>query len=237
MTSLSIQNAAAGYGHTLVLRDVSLEIPEGEVVCLLGANGAGKTTLIRVLSGLLPLKSGSIKLGGDDISRLDPISIVSRGVATVPEGRRIFPDLTVRENLQIGAYHRRRSYAGSNELDFAFEMFPRLKERADQMGGTLSGGEQQMLAIGRALMSKPKTLLLDEPSMGLAPILIQAVFETIAQLSRTGITILLVEQNAAAALDVASHGYVLDRGEIALRGRADDLKADPRVQESYLGLA
>lgn len=237
MTSLSIENAAAGYGNTLVLRDVSLDIPEGEVVCLLGANGAGKTTLIRVLSGLLPLKSGRIKLGGEEISRLDPIAIVSRGVATVPEGRRIFPDLTVRENLRIGAYNRRRQYAGPSELDFAFEMFPHLKERADQLGGTLSGGEQQMLAIGRALMSKPKTLLLDEPSMGLAPILIQAVFDTIAQLSRTGITILLVEQNAAAALDVANHGYVLDRGEITLHGRAAELKADTRVQESYLGLA
>ena len=233
---LRVETVHAGYGRTRVLRGISLEIADGEVVCLIGPNGAGKTTAIRTIAGQIPVEAGRISWQGRDISSAASADIVGLGIATVPEGRRIFSELTVHENLLTGAYHRRRSFAGSGELDFAFEMFPRLKERMRQLGGTLSGGEQQMLAIARALMARPRLLLLDEPSMGLAPILIEQVFETIARLARGGMTILLVEQNAEMALQAASRAYVLERGEIVLSGPSAEVAGNPQVQQSYLGL-
>ncbi|MGE0853424.1 MAG: ABC transporter ATP-binding protein [Hyphomicrobiaceae bacterium] len=226
----------AGYGKTRVLRGISLDVADGEVVCLIGPNGAGKTTAIRAIAGQIPVIAGSISWQGRDISALPGADIIGLGIATVPEGRRIFPELSVRENLLTGAYHRRRDFAGEGELDFAFDMFPRLKERVHQLGGTLSGGEQQMLAIARALMARPKLLLLDEPSMGLAPILIEQVFDTIARLAREGMTILLVEQNAEVALQTSSRAYILERGEIALSGPSPEIARDRQVQRSYLGL-
>jgi branched-chain amino acid transport system ATP-binding protein len=226
----------AAYGQSRVLRGISLDVADGEVVCLIGPNGAGKTTVIRAICGQIPVMAGRITWRGRDICEVPGADIVGLGIATVPEGRRIFPDLSVRENLLAGAYHRRRSFTGAAELDFAFQMFPRLKERQGQLGGTLSGGEQQMLAIARALMARPKLLLLDEPSMGLAPILIEQVFDTLARLAREGMTILLVEQNAEMALQTASRAYVLERGKIVLSGSSTELAHNQQVQRSYLGL-
>ena len=234
---LSLAGLEAGYGRTRVLRGIDLAIGAGEVVCLLGPNGAGKTTTIRAIAGLIRPGAGSIRLGGVDLAGQGAPAVVAAGIATVPEGRRIFPELTVRENLMLGAYHRRREWRGDGELDQAFAMFPRLEERERQAGGTLSGGEQQMLAIARALMSRPRVMLLDEPSMGLAPILIEAVFDAVRRLSGEGITILLVEQNAEAALEVAGRAYIMERGQIVLAGTAAALKDDPQVRESYLGIA
>jgi branched-chain amino acid transport system ATP-binding protein len=234
---LRVESLYAGYGTTTVLRGVTLDVGDGEVVCLIGPNGAGKTTTIRAIAGQIPITSGRIAWCGRDISAVPSANVVGLGIATVPEGRRIFPELTVRENLMIGAYHRRRAFEGEGELDFAFEMFPRLKERATQLGGTLSGGEQQMLAIARALMTKPRLLLLDEPSMGLAPILIETVFATIERVARGGMTVLLVEQNAEAALAIAARAYIMERGTIVLDGGAASIANDPRVQSSYLGVA
>jgi len=233
---LRLESVYAGYGATAVLRGITIDVADGEVVCLIGPNGAGKTTTIRAIAGQLPVASGRIVWQGRDTAAVPSAEIVGLGIATVPEGRRIFPELTVRENLMIGAYHRRRAFKGDSELDFAFEMFPRLKERARQLGGTLSGGEQQMLAIARGLMTRPRLLLLDEPSMGLAPILIEAVFETIERLARDGMTVLLVEQNAEAALAIAAQAYIMERGTIVLSGAAARIGNDPRVQHSYLGV-
>lgn len=234
---LRLDSVYAGYGATSVLRSITLDVGNGEIVCLIGPNGAGKTTAIRAIAGQIPVASGRIIWDGRDIAAVSSADVVGLGIATVPEGRRIFPELTVRENLLIGAYHRRRAFKGDGELDFAFEMFPRLKERAKQLGGTLSGGEQQMLAIARALMTKPRLLLMDEPSMGLAPILIEAVFETIERLARDGMTVLLVEQNAEAALAIAARAYIMERGAIVLAGNAAEIANDQRVQHSYLGVA
>ena len=234
---LRLQSVHAGYGSTIVLRGITLDVRDGEVVCLIGPNGAGKTTTISAIAGQIPVAAGRIIWNGRDIAAVSSADVVGLGIATVPEGRRIFPELTVRENLLIGAYHRRREFKGDSELEFAFVMFPRLKERAKQLGGTLSGGEQQMLAIARALMTKPRLLLLDEPSMGLAPILIEAIFETIERLARGGMTILLVEQNAEAALAIAARAYIMERGKIVLGGAAHGIATDPRVQHSYLGVA
>jgi branched-chain amino acid transport system ATP-binding protein len=234
---LRLDSVYAGYGATSVLRNVTIDVGNGEIVCLIGPNGAGKTTTIRAIAGQIPVASGRIVWDGRDIAAVSSADVVGLGIATVPEGRRIFPELTVRENLLIGAYHRRRAFKGDGELDFAFEMFPRLKERAKQLGGTLSGGEQQMLAIARALMTKPRLLLMDEPSMGLAPILIEAVFETIERLARDGMTVLLVEQNAEAALAIAARAYIMERGAIVLAGKAAEIANDQRVQHSYLGVA
>ena len=230
---LSIENLDVFYGRIQALRGLTLNVDEGEIVALLGANGAGKTTTLRTISGQHTPAAGSITLDGYRIDGLRAHEIVSLGITHVPEGRRIFPRMTVLENLRIGAYQRRGSAAP--DLDRVFELFPVLKERRTQHGGTLSGGEQQMLAIGRALMGKPRLLLLDEPSMGLAPMIVTRIFEILAQINAQGTTILLVEQNAAQALKLASRGYVLETGSIALSDRAETLLADDRVRSAYLG--
>jgi branched-chain amino acid transport system ATP-binding protein len=210
-------------------------VDEGEVVTLIGANGAGKSTTLRTISGLLPVDRGSIVYDGEDITGAEASSIVRKGVIQVPEGRRIFSPLTVRENLDMGAYTRHDSDEIQASLDYVFQLFPRMKERLEQTGGTLSGGEQQMLAVGRALMAKPKLLLMDEPSMGLAPILVEEIFDIIKEISQEGVTILLVEQNAHMALSVADRGYVLETGAIELEGSAKELAENARVQAAYLG--
>ena len=233
---LEARGIDAGYGQVQVLRGLNLVIHAGEIVCLLGPNGAGKTTTIRVLSGLIGASAGVVSMDGVEISGHGAPRVVAAGIATVPEGRRVFPQLTVRENLLLGAYSRRRAWRGDTELDVAYQMFPRLRERQRQLAGTLSGGEQQMLAIARALMSRPRVVLLDEPSMGLAPLLIEAVFETVERLSREGITVLLVEQNAEAALEIAHRAYIMERGQIVLSGAARELKENPQVRASYLGV-
>ena len=217
------------------LHGVSLEVRDGEVVALVGANGAGKTSTLRAVSGLLPLSTGRIELAGDRLDGLDPAAIVSRGVVHVPEGRKIFADLTVAENLAIGAYLHRDVAENRRRADEVLARFPRLRERQGQPGGTLSGGEQQMLAIARALMARPRVLLLDEPSMGLAPLLVEAVFDVIRDINAHGTTILLVEQNAAMALGIARRAYVMEAGRIVVEGEARHLAADPDVQRAYLG--
>lgn len=233
---LRMQGVSAAYGYVGVLNAIDLEIDRGEVVCLLGRNGAGKTTAIRTICGLLWPSAGSVTLAGRDISRATPMEIVAAGVSTVPEGRRVFASLTVRENLVLGAYSRADRRPGLVDCSEIFDLFPRLAERANQRAGTLSGGEQQMLAMGRAMMAKPQLLLLDEPSMGLAPILIEAVFDTIDSLAQRGITTLLVEQNAVAALDVSDRAYVLEQGRIVSHGPAAALSNDDAIRRSYLGI-
>lgn len=233
---LRLSNLHAGYGAASVLFGISLEVNDGEVVCLLGRNGAGKSTTIKSIAGLLPPTSGGIFLSGKDISRSSPMDIVADGIAVVPEGRRVFPTLTVQENLLIGAYARRKGVTPRESLDEVHELFPRLAERRTQLAGTLSGGEQQMLAMGRAMMARPRVLLLDEPSMGLAPLLIELIFETINQLATQGMTILLIEQNAAAALDVADRGYVIERGRVVHAGSAAELQQSADVRSTYLGI-
>ncbi len=238
---LAVSNLEVVYEDVvLVLRGVSLEVPDNQIVGLLGANGAGKTTLLRALSGLLDIHHGKVTRGritldGDRIDHLDPQQIVARGLSQVLEGRRVFAEFTVEENLRVGAHTKPNDRV--KNLERVFDLFPRLLERRSQTAGYLSGGEQQMLAMGRALMVRPKLLLLDEPSMGLAPMLIEAVFDTINNLAREGITILLVEQNASAALDVADRAYVLERGRIVQQGPAAELHNHPEVRESYLGMA
>lgn len=222
------------YGAIQALRGVSFSVKKGELVTLLGANGAGKTTTLRTLSGLLRPRSGTVELEGQSLTGLGPHEIVKLGVVHVPEGRKIFPRFTVLENLKTGAYTRRASTIGK-DLDFVFALFPRLKERARQVAGTLSGGEQQMLAIGRGLMSQPKLLLLDEPSMGLAPLLVEQIFDTVRAINDEGVTILLVEQNAAMALSISQRGYVLETGAVIMEGNASDLASSDRVREAYLG--
>ena len=231
---LRLSSVRAGYLKSDVLTDVSLVVRRGEIVSLLGSNGAGKTTTIRTISGEISARGGEVYLKGARIDGLPAQQIVRKGLATVPEGRSIFPTLTVAENLRIGAYSRRSAFR-TEEFEQIFALFPRLSERREQHGGTLSGGEQQMLAIGRALMSKPSVLLLDEPSMGLAPIIVDLVFETIAKLAASGIGILLVEQNANAALEISKRGYVMERGHIALSGSADELLRNEEVRSAYLG--
>ena len=232
---LQLTDVHAGYSASKVLAGISLEVSEGEVVCLLGRNGAGKTTTIRTIAGLLPPTAGSIKVEGKEISRCTPMEIVASGVAVVPEGRKIFQSLTVQENLLVGAYARSKGIMPRENLSPVYELFPRMSERREQIAGTLSGGEQQMLAIGRAMMAKPRILLLDEPSMGLAPLLIDLIFNTINRLAMQGVTILLVEQNAAAALDIADRGYVLERGQVVLAGDAEELQQTAEVRSAYLG--
>ncbi len=231
---LRLSGVNAGYLRSDVLLGVSLTINEGEVVCLLGSNGAGKTTTIRTISGELKPGQGRVVFNGQEIQGKSPPAIVRAGIATVPEGRSIFPQLTVKENLLMGAYSRRRAFRKA-EIESAFEMFPRLAERQNQAGGTLSGGEQQMLAISRALMAKPKLLLLDEPSMGLAPILVDMVFETVAKLAAAQVTILLVEQNAHAALEVSQRAYVMERGRIVMEGTSAELRNSEGIRAAYLG--
>jgi branched-chain amino acid transport system ATP-binding protein len=230
-----LDNVHTYYGHIHALKGISLVVEEGEVVTLIGANGAGKSTTLRTISGLLHAREGSIHLNGKDISRLPAHEIVTHGVGQVPEGRGIFPRLTVRENLEMGAYTVNNSAEVSRRMEEVFSLFPRLLERVDQKGGTLSGGEQQMLAIGRGLMMKPHILLMDEPSMGLAPVLVEAIFDVIKKLNQAGTTILLVEQNALMALRTASRAYVLETGRIVLSGSALEVAQNPEVKRAYLG--
>lgn len=230
---LSIQNLQVNYGGIEAVKGISFDVPEGEIVTLIGANGAGKSSTLRAISGLVKPKGGKILFRGEDITGKNPTEIVSRGITLVPEGRRIFADLTVKENLRVGAYLRKDDI--SEDMEWVFSLFPRLREREWQAGGTLSGGEQQMLAMGRALMSKPKLLMLDEPSMGLAPILVDQIFQIIKELHDTGTTILLVEQNAQVALSIADRAYVLETGRISMEGNAQELLADDRVRQAYLG--
>ncbi len=230
---LKVDNINVYYGQIHALKDVSIEVKEGEVVALIGANGAGKSTTLRTISGLLRSKTGSITLFDEDISKTEACNLVKKGLAHVPEGRRIFLQMTVQENLEMGAYtNPSNTKAGIQEV---FERFPRLKHRKDQIAGTLSGGEQQMLAMGRALMSKPKLLMLDEPSMGLAPILVQQIFDIIKELHAAGTTILLVEQNAEMALDIADRAYVLESGRIKLSGTGHELAQSDEIKKAYLG--
>jgi len=233
---LELTNVHSYYGHIHALKGISLHVNEGEIVTLIGANGAGKSTTLRTISGLLHAKQGAVKLEGKDVTHLEPHLVVSSGVGHVPEGRGIFPKLTVRENLEIGAYTVNDQGKNEERMEQVFRLFPRLKERADQFGGTLSGGEQQMLAIGRGLMLHPRILMLDEPSMGLAPVLVELIFSIINQLNKEGTTILLVEQNARMALSIADRGYVLQTGEIVLTDTAEKLKKNEMVQKSYLGI-
>ncbi|NJC70462.1 ABC transporter ATP-binding protein [Planosporangium thailandense] len=234
---LELENVTLQYGRIQALHGISLTVDEGEIVALIGANGAGKSTTMRAISGLRPVASGSIRFNGEDITRLRADLRVVRGVCQAPEGRGIFPGMTVLENLDMGAYTRKDRNGIAADLERVLTLFPRLKERAKQLGGTLSGGEQQMLAIGRALMSRPKLLLLDEPSMGLAPMLIQKIFEIITEINQQGTTILLVEQNAQQALSRAHRGYVLETGNIVRSGTGAELLHDPAVKEAYLGVA
>jgi branched-chain amino acid transport system ATP-binding protein len=221
------------YGNIEALKGISLYVEEGEIVTLIGANGAGKSTTLRSISGLSPPREGSIKFGGKELGETAPQEIVRLGISQSPEGRRCFPRMTVRENLELGAYLRNDDI--TEDLDRVYDLFPRLKEREKQKAGTMSGGEQQMLAIGRALMAKPRLLLLDEPGMGLAPILVERIYETIRQINEQGTTVLLVEQNANAALDVSNRGYVLETGTVALTDVSAKLKENPEVQKAYLG--
>jgi len=234
-TMLKVTDLRAAYGKIEALKGVSLEVKQGEIVTLIGANGAGKSTTLKTISGQLAPKTGSIEFEGENIGGVRPHLVTGKGIIQVPEGRRIFSRMTVMENLDMGAFLRKDKEAVKADLDHVFELFPRLKERIAQKGGTLSGGEQQMLAMGRALMSKPRLLMLDEPSMGLAPVVVETIFEIILKLNADGITILLVEQNANMALAIANRGYVLETGAIALSGPGRELLANEAVRKAYLG--
>jgi branched-chain amino acid transport system ATP-binding protein len=234
---LEIENLSLLYGRIQALHGISLNVDTGEVVALIGANGAGKSTTMRAISGLRPIAGGRIRFNGEDITKLRADLRVIRGISQAPEGRGIFPGMTVMENLEMGAYTRKDSGAMRADMDRVFGLFPRLAERRKQAGGTLSGGEQQMLAVGRALMSRPKLMLLDEPSMGLAPMLIQQIFSIVTEINEQGTTILLVEQNAQQALSRAHRGYVMETGRIVKAGSGADLLHDPAVKEAYLGVA
>jgi branched-chain amino acid transport system ATP-binding protein len=243
---LEVSGARARYGAIEALAGVSLTVGEGEVVTLIGSNGAGKSTTLRAICGLTPAVAGTITFAGEDITAVPAEQIVTRGIALSPEGRRCFPRMTVRENLDLGAYRRNRVFwppaasrqrraTVAQDMERVFALFPRLEERSGQKAGTMSGGEQQMLAIGRALMARPRLLLLDEPSLGIAPIGVQRIYQTIGEIHRSGVAILLVEQNAHRALDAASRGYVLETGRVVLDGATAVLRGDPRVREAYLG--
>lgn len=232
---LKIKDLNVYYEGIHALKDISLEVNEGEIVTLIGANGAGKSSTLRAISALVPYKSGDIEFNGSSIKGLPAHKLVGKGIAHVPEGRKIFLNLTVKENLELGAYLRKDKAEVKRDFELVFEKFPRLEERLNQVGGTLSGGEQQMLAIGRALMNRPKLMLLDEPSMGLAPIIIKQIFDTIVEINKRGTTILLVEQNAHLALSIANTAYVLETGRVVLQGDASLLLQDPKVKSAYLG--
>ncbi len=236
MTMLEINDIHTYYGNIHALNGVSLKVEKGEIVTLIGANGAGKTTTLRTISGLLKPRQGKVILEGEEITNLKAHEVVYKGIAMVPEGRGIFARLSVTENLDLGAYSRTDRQNFAQDLERVFTVFPRLKERHKQIAGTLSGGEQQMLAIGRSLMARPRILLLDEPSMGLAPILVESIFDTIVTINKEGTTILLVEQNALMALSIATRGYVLQTGEIVLLDSAENLKRNEMVRKSYLGI-
>jgi branched-chain amino acid transport system ATP-binding protein len=232
---LSVSRLQVAYGAVQALKGVDLEVFEGEIVALVGGNGAGKTTLMKAISGLVPLQGGGIHLGREDVSQLPPHRRVRLGIAQSPEGRQVFADQSVEDNLRLGAYLRGHAAEVAEDLEAQYRLFPRLRERRQQLAGTLSGGEQQMLAIGRALMARPKLLLLDEPSLGLAPLIVKEIFEIITRLRAAGVTVLLVEQMANQALRIADRAYVLKTGEIASHGRAADVRADPAVRDAYLG--
>jgi branched-chain amino acid transport system ATP-binding protein len=235
MALLEVDDIHTFYGNIEALKGISLEVEEGEVVTLIGSNGAGKSTTLRSISGLTPPRTGTIRFDGNDISATPPQDIVQLGISQSPEGRHCFPRMSVRENLELGAYLRRNRAEINEDMERVFTLFPRLQERDKQKAGTMSGGEQQMLAIGRAMMASPKLLLLDEPSMGLAPILVERIYETVAEINKQGTTILLVEQNANFALEYSSRGYVLETGTIALADKSPALRENPEVQKAYLG--
>ena len=232
---LELRNVHTYYGNIHALKGISLKVEQGEVVTLIGSNGAGKTTTLRTIQGLLRPREGQILLEGEELQKIPPHEIVQRGISQSPEGRLIFSKMTVKENLEMGAYQRNDRDGISRDMDHVFDLFPRLKERLNQRGGTLSGGEQQMLSMGRALMARPRVMLLDEPSMGLAPILVDQIFDIIKTLNSEGTTILLVEQNARIALSIAHRGYVLETGEIVLTGPGKELLSSPEVKAAYLG--
>ena len=230
---LSVKDLKVNYGGIEAVKGISFDIEEGQIVSLIGANGAGKSSTLRAISGLVKPKSGSIQYKGEELAGKDPTAIVTRGITLVPEGRRIFPDLTVKENLKLGAYIRKDDI--TDDLNWVYELFPRLKEREWQAGGTLSGGEQQMLAVGRALMSRPKIMMMDEPSLGLAPLVVKGIFDIIQEVNRRGVTVLLIEQNANMALKIAHQAYVLETGRITLRGTGKEMLANESVKKAYLG--
>ena len=232
---LEVKNLHVSYGGIRALRGVSLEVPDGKIVTLIGANGAGKSTLLRSISGLVKAESGSVLYNGDEILGKPINKILERGIAMVPEGRRVFTNLSVLENLKIGAYLRNDKAGIQKDIEWVYELFPRLQERSWQMAGTLSGGEQQMLAVGRALMSRPKLMMMDEPSLGLAPLVVKGIFEIIREINRQGVTVLLIEQNANMALKTADLAYVLETGEITLRGTGAELLTNEAVKRAYLG--
>lgn len=235
MSILKIENLNVNYGGIQAVSDLNLHIEQGELVTLIGANGAGKTTTLRTITGLVKPKSGTLTYQDQDIRKTEVHNFVRQGLVMVPEGRGIFPKLTVLENLDMGAYYRNDKAAIKDEIDHVMQLFPRLKERATQLAGTLSGGEQQMVAMGRAMLSKPKLLLLDEPSMGLAPIIVQQIFDIIQTIHSQGVTILLVEQNAKLALQISDRGYVMESGKVTMADKADVLLNDPRILSAYLG--
>ena len=233
---LEIRDLVAGYGHAQALWNVNLTVNDGEIVTILGPNGAGKSTLVNAISGLITPWSGTIDLGGRDLTAIPSHRVSEQGIAVVPEGRRIFPEMTAADNLGVGAYNARARGESDETLAWVYEIFPRLEERSGQMAGTLSGGEQQMLAVGRALMARPTLLLLDEPSLGLAPIIVRAIFEVLEQINAAGVSILLVEQNAVEALNLATRGYVLEEGRVVMEGASADLLEDEQLRRAYLGL-
>jgi len=235
MKVLKLENATAGYGNVIAIRDVSLEVPEGAIVTLLGSNGAGKSTTLKLISGIVKARAGTVSFGGENLAGMTPDRIVKLGIVHCPENRQVFPHFTVYENLMIGSYTRRDRRKVKEDLERVYDIFPRLRERSSQYAGTLSGGEQQMLAIGRALMAAPRLLLLDEPSLGLAPIIIREIFNIIKKINESGTSILLVEQNANLALKIADFAYVLEHGRIAISGQSDRLRNDGRIKELYLG--
>jgi branched-chain amino acid transport system ATP-binding protein len=236
MALLEVNNVHAYYGNIHALKGISLNVEKGEIVSLIGGNGAGKTTTLRTISGLLKPRTGSVTMADIDLTQFRAHDLVSKGIAMVPEGRGVFARLTVAENLKMGAFHRSDKDGIAEDLEQMYDLFPRLRERQTQVAGTLSGGEQQMLATARAMMSKPSLLLMDEPSMGLAPVLVETIFDTIEKINKEGTTILLVEQNAHMALQIAHRGYVLQTGEIVLSNSAKELQKDPTVQKAYLGI-
>ena len=237
MSLLQVTDLKVNFGGIEALKGISFQVEQGQVVTLIGANGAGKSTTLRAISSLVNVSGGSIFYEGRDITRLDPQKVVEQGIAMVPEGRRVFSNLTVMENLRIGAYLRKDKEAIEKDIQHVYDLFPRLRERSWQLAGTLSGGEQQMLAVGRGLMSRPKILMMDEPSLGLAPMVVQDIFKIIHTLNKEGMTVLLIEQNANAALKCASYGFVLETGVITMEGKGLELLEDPRVRDAYLGEA
>lgn len=235
MSLLEVKDLVVSYGGIEALKGISFSVDEGQIVTLIGANGAGKSTTLRAITGIVPAKSGTITYNGEDITGMDTQKVVERGIALVPEGRRVFANLTVLENLKIGAYLRKDTVQIQKDIEYIYKLFPRLQERSWQLAGTLSGGEQQMLAVGRAMMTRPRLIMMDEPSLGLAPLVVRDIFGIISRLSADGITILLIEQNANAALHAAHYGYVLETGMMTISGTGEELLSSKSIQEAYLG--